>query len=39
MDDEPLTDEEIAEIQEALEEVDRGGFVTHEELKRDLGLE
>ncbi|MDG6251132.1 hypothetical protein [Methanocalculus sp.] len=39
VDDEPLTDEEIAEIQEALEEVDRGGFVTHEELKRDLGLE
>lgn len=39
VDDEPLTDEEIAEIQEALEEVERGGFVTHEELKRDLGLE
>jgi len=39
VDDETLTDEEIAEIQEALEEVERGGFVTHEELKRDLGLE
>jgi len=38
VDDEPLIDEEIAEIREALEEVERGEFVTHEELKRDLGL-
>lgn len=38
-DTEPLTDEEIAEIRESLEEIERGEYVTHEELKRDLGLE
>lgn len=39
LDDEPLNDEEIAEIRDSLEEVERGEFVTHEELKRDLGFE
>ena len=39
VDDEPLNDEEIAEIRDSLEEVERVEFVTHEELKRDLGLE
>jgi len=38
VDTEPLTDEELAEIQESLEEIERGEFVTHEELKRDLGI-
>ncbi len=39
IDDEPLTDEDIAEIRDSLEEIERGEFVPHEELKRDLGLE
>lgn len=39
VDDESLNDEEIAEIRDSLEEVERGDFVTHEEMKRDLGLE
>ncbi|MDO8842107.1 hypothetical protein [Methanocalculus sp.] len=39
VDDGPLTDEEIAEIREALEEIERGEFITHEELKQDLGRE
>jgi len=38
VDTEPLTDEEIAEIRESLEEIERGEYVTHEELKRDLGI-
>ena len=38
-DTEPLSPETIAEIQASLDEIRRGEFVTHEELKRDLGIE
>lgn len=36
---EPLSPEAIAEIQVSLDEIRRGEFVTHEALKRDLGIE
>jgi predicted transcriptional regulator len=36
---EPLNPEAIAEIQASLDEIRRGEFVTHEALKRDLGIE
>jgi len=38
-DPEPLSPETIADIQASLDEIRRGEFVTHEELKRDLGIE
>ncbi|TAJ44563.1 hypothetical protein [Methanofollis fontis] len=38
-DTEPLSPETIAEIQASLDEIKRGEFVTHEALKRDLGIE
>ena len=38
-DPEPLSPETIAEIQASLDEIRRGEFVTHEELKRELGIE
>jgi len=38
-DPEPLSPETIADIQASLNEIRRGEFVTHEELKRDLGIE
>lgn len=38
-DPEPLNPETIADIQASLDEIRRGEFVTHEELKRDLGIE
>ena len=38
-DPEPLSHETIADIQASLDEIRRGEFVTHEELKRDLGIE
>ena len=38
-DPEPLSPETIADIQASLVEIRRGEFVTHEELKRDLGIE
>jgi len=36
---EPLSPETIADIQASLDEIRRGEFVTHEALKRDLGIE
>ena len=36
---EPLSPETIADIQASLDEIRRGEFVTHEELKRELGIE
>lgn len=38
-DHEPLSPETIADIQASLDEIRRGEFVTHEALKRDLGIE
>jgi predicted transcriptional regulator len=38
-DPETLSREVIAGIQASLDEIRRGGFVTPEELKRDLGIE
>lgn len=38
-DPDPLSPETIADIQASLDEIRRGEFVTHEELKRDLGIE
>lgn len=38
-DSEPLSPETIMEIRESLAEIERGEYVTHEELKRDLGIE
>ena len=38
-DPEPLSPETIADIQASLDEIRRGEFVTHEALKRDLGIE
>ena len=38
-DPEPLSPETIADIQASLDEIRRGEFVTHEELKRELGIE
>ena len=38
-DPEPLSPETIADIQASLDEIRRGEFVTHEELKRDLGID
>lgn len=38
-DREPLSPETIADIQASLDEIRRGEFVTHEALKRDLGIE
>lgn len=38
-DPETLSPEVIAGIQASLDEIRRGGFVTHEALKRDLGIE
>ncbi|MDV2482465.1 hypothetical protein F8E02_10725 [Methanoculleus sp. Wushi-C6] len=36
---EPLSLETIADIQASLDDIRRGEFVTHEALKRDLGIE
>jgi predicted transcriptional regulator len=38
-DAEPLSPETISEIRESLAEIERGEYVTHEDLKRDLGIE
>ena len=38
-DREPLSPETIADIQASLDEIRQGEFVTHEALKRDLGIE
>ena len=38
-DTEPLSPETIADIQASLDEIRRGEFVAHEELKRDLEIE
>ena len=38
-DPEPLSPETIADNQASLDEIRRGESVTHEELKRDLGIE
>jgi len=38
VDDEPLTQEEMQGIHESLLEFNAGQFVTHEQIKRDLGL-
>lgn len=38
-DPETLSPEKIADIQASLNEIRRGEFVTHEALKRDLGIE
>ena len=38
-DTEPLSPEAIADIQASLDEIRLGEFVTHEELKRALGIE
>lgn len=38
LDDEPLTEEDIQAIKEADEDFAAGRFVTHEELKKELGL-
>jgi len=38
-DPETLSPEKIADIQASLDEIRRGEFVTHEALKRDLGIE
>ena len=38
-DTEPLSPEAIADIQASLDEIRRGEFVAHEELKRDLEIE
>ena len=38
-DSEPLSPETILEIRESLAEIERGEYVTHEALKRDLGIE
>jgi predicted transcriptional regulator len=37
-DDEPLTDEEIGGIEEALRDLKEGRFYTHEQVKKKLGL-
>ncbi len=38
VDDEPLTEEDIKEIEEADEDIRRGDVMSTEELKRRLGL-
>lgn len=38
VDDEPLTEEELKDLEEADEEIRRGEVMTTEELKRRLGL-
>jgi predicted transcriptional regulator len=37
-DDEPLSDEELEGIEEALRELKEGRFYTHEQVKKKLGL-
>ncbi len=37
-DEEPLTDKEIEGIEEALAELKKGQFVTHSDMKKELGL-
>jgi predicted transcriptional regulator len=37
-DDEPLTEEEIEGIEEALQDLKEGRFYTHEQVKKKLGL-
>lgn len=37
-DDEPLTPEEEAAVHEAYEAIERGDVVSHDELRRQLGL-
>ncbi len=37
-DEEPLSDEEIEGIEEALRELKEGRFYTHEQVKKKLGL-
>lgn len=38
IDDEPLTDEDMMEIDEALREIRKGRYYTHEQVKEELGL-
>ena len=38
IDDEPLTQEEIEGVHESLQEFKSGHSVTHEQIKKDLGL-
>lgn len=38
LDDEPITDDEMAAIEEGLADLERGDVVTDEELRRELGL-
>ena len=38
IDDEPLTEEEIAAVEEAKREMERGEHVTMDDMKRELGL-
>lgn len=38
LDDEPLTDEDIAAIKEAKEDMAAGRLISHEEMMRELGL-
>lgn len=38
IDEEPLTDEDRNEIDEALTEIRKGHYYTHDQVKRELGL-
>lgn len=38
VDDEPLTQEELAGVHESLQEFKSGRSITHEQIKKDLGL-
>jgi len=38
IDEEPLTDEDKKEIEEALTEIRKGHFYTHDQVKSELGL-
>ncbi|HDR53283.1 MAG TPA: hypothetical protein ENN60_01235 [archaeon] len=38
IDDEPLTDEDLKEIEAGLEDIKAGRIISHEDLKRKLGL-
>lgn len=39
IDDEPLTEEEVAAVEEAKQELARGEYVSMDEVKRELGLD
>lgn len=38
IDDEPLSDEEIAKIEGALADIKKGCYISHDQVKRELGL-